>query len=153
MMSFRASTALVLFVLLALAVLAESTEAKNSKSNPSNTDSHPNQNWPDIDSLIAHAFEVADVDGICAKDACETEHMDDLNACTPPKIDTYRSRCAQVMAGLGIKRPSPTVDPDRKEQLKQHLANVRRKFQDEFQLEMVPEMWAQGYEEIIEDEL
>lgn len=153
MTSLRASTALVLLVLLALAVLAVSAEAKNSKSKPSNTNSHSNQNRLDIYSLITHAFELADVDGICAKDTCETEHSDDLDTCTPQKFDTYRSRCAQVMAGLGIKKPSPAVDPDGKEKLKQHFANVREKFQDEFQLKMVPEMWAQGYEEIIKDEL
>ncbi|KAH7085773.1 hypothetical protein BKA63DRAFT_560407 [Paraphoma chrysanthemicola] len=84
------------------------------------------QSDPIIDALLSTAFEMVDVEGDCAKQACTVSHSDAATQCTPAKIDEYRPRCKEVMRRAGMRtHEQNNLDPAVREKMKDALEKAR----------------------------
>ncbi|KAF1939390.1 hypothetical protein EJ02DRAFT_456988 [Clathrospora elynae] len=83
---------------------------------------------PAVDALLARAYDMADIEGECAKQACEA-----LNSpaalCTPTKVSTYRAQCQEVMIRSGLKKTMTgeyeQLTPEVEQKLKESMAQAR----------------------------
>ncbi|KAH7095419.1 hypothetical protein FB567DRAFT_586745 [Paraphoma chrysanthemicola] len=81
---------------------------------------------PVIHALLSTAFEMVDVEGECAKQACTVSHSDAATQCTPAKINKYRPACKDVMRRAGMRaHKQNNLDPSVREKMKDALRKAR----------------------------
>ncbi|KAF2833479.1 hypothetical protein CC86DRAFT_400099 [Ophiobolus disseminans] len=80
----------LLFLTTPFAVAAASSKQKPARN-------------PTIDILLSRAFEMVDLEGECAKQACASLYPFPA-LCTPARISTFRPQCADIMRNAGMKK-------------------------------------------------